>query len=264
MLGAIIGSFLNVMVYRTLDDEPVKKKESWMEGRSRCDHCGKVIAWFDNVPLFSYLWLGGRCRNCKEKISVSHPVVELLTGTLFVWWYWSWAIFFQLTQSPLSTLQPLFWLAVGILLLIIFVSDAKYYIIPDIAVGVLTMLTILYRLVLVIFGEMRVIDLGWAVMGVVLTVSLLGSLWLITKGKGIGLGDVKLMVPLSLLLGWPAIIVGTFLAFVLGAVVGVVLIVLGKKRFGQTIPFGPFLIAAACIALLWGDTIFSWYMSLLR
>lgn len=264
MLGAVIGSFLNVLVYRTLDEKPVKKKESWLHGRSRCDSCGNQIAWFDNIPLFSYIWLGGKCRNCEQKISVSHPVVELLTGALFVWWYWGGALFFQLTQSPFSVLQPLFWLTVGILLLVIFLSDIRYYIIPDWAVGILTVITVLYRVVLVLFGEMQLADLGRAVMGLVLSVSLLGGLWLATKGRGIGLGDVKLMIPLSLLLGWPGIIVGLFLAFVLGAIVGVVLILLGKKRFGQVIPFGPFLITAAAISLLWGDAIYTWYMSLLR
>jgi prepilin signal peptidase PulO-like enzyme (type II secretory pathway) len=190
--------------------------------------------------------------------------VEILTGALFVWWYWGGTIFFQLTQAPFAVLQPLFWLTVGILLLIIFVSDARYYIIPDGAVGLLAVVTVIYRVVLVLFGEMRLVDLGWAAMGVVLTVSLLGGLWLATKGKGIGLGDVKLMVPLSLLLGWPIVTIGLFLAFVLGAIVGVVLILLGKKKFGQTIPFGPFLITAACFSLLWGDVIFNWYMGLLK
>lgn len=263
MIGAVIGSFLNVVIYRTLDEEPVKKKESWAKGRSRCDSCGSQIAWYDNIPIVSFLWLRGRCRHCQKKISVAYPVVELLTGALFVWWYWGGAIFFQLTQQPLDTLQPLFWLSVGILLLIIFLADAMYYIIPDVAVVILTAIVVMYRLVLVVFGVMQPTDLVMALVGMVVAVGLLGGLWLLTKGKGIGLGDVKLMVPLSLLLGWPAILVNLFLAFVLGAIVGVLLIAVHKKKFGQTIPFGPFLITAACITLLWGDQIYGWYIGLL-
>src|SRR5262249_53647315 len=103
IFGTMIGSFLNVVIYRTLNEE------SWVKGRSKCESCGKQIKWYDNVPLISYFVLGGKCRACKAPISISHPVIEFLTGTLFVWWYWGGSLFFRLTQQPLGVIQPLFW-----------------------------------------------------------------------------------------------------------------------------------------------------------
>lgn len=120
VLGACVGSFLNVIIYRTISGE------SWVIGRSHCDFCKKKIAWFDNVPLLSYALLRGKSRCCHKPLSISHPVVETLTGVLFVWWYWFGSFFFRLTQQPLETLQPLFWLCVALLLLVVFVSDVLY------------------------------------------------------------------------------------------------------------------------------------------
>ncbi|MFZ5376734.1 MAG: prepilin peptidase [Patescibacteria group bacterium] len=256
-LGASIGSFLNVFVYRTVEGE------SWVAGRSKCEKCQKQIAWFDNIPLVSFLVLAGRCRNCRAPIGIIHPVVELLTGSLFVWWFWAGSLFFRLTTQPLHLVQPFFWLIVAILLLVILVADLKYYIIPDLAVGLLTFITLLYRFALVILGVMRFEDLAIAVFCMVGLVAFFYSLWFFTKGKGFGFGDVKLAVPLALILGWPKILVAIFLSFLLGGLVGVVLLVLKKKKLGQVVPFGPFLVISTTIALLWGNQIWDWYMHLI-
>jgi leader peptidase (prepilin peptidase)/N-methyltransferase len=257
ILGTALGSFINVVIYRTV------KGESWVLGRSKCEQCHRQLRWYDNVPLLSFVFLRGKCRFCRTPIAIDHPVVEFLTGLLFVWWYWGGMLFFQLTQRPFLVLQPLFWLVVGILLLIIFFADIRYYLIPDIAVGLLLVMTICYRLGLTIMGIMQVDDLLKAGMGVGLAVALFGGLWLITRGRGMGLGDVKFAAPMALLLGWPNIVVGVFLAFVLGAVVGVGLLMMGKKRFGQVIPFGPFLVMSTIITLVWGDALLQWYVQLL-
>jgi leader peptidase (prepilin peptidase)/N-methyltransferase len=256
-LGSIIGSFLNVVIYRSVVGE------SWVRGRSRCDHCRQQIAWYDNIPLLSFMILKGKCRACAEPISISHPVVELMTGLLFVWWYWGGSLFFQLTRAPFQTLQPLFWLSIALLLLVLFFSDLLYMVLPDIVTGLLMVLTTLYRLALVLAGIMEPMDLLRAVMGMVLATTLFGGLWLITKGKGMGFGDVKLIIPLSLLVGWPAVMALLMTSFVLGAMTGVGLIMVGKKRFGQVIPFGPFLILSTAITLVWGNEIIHWYTSLL-
>ena len=145
----------------------------------------------------------------------------------------------------------------------IVLADLLYYIIPDTMVIILSILTITYRVILVSYGEMQLNDLLWAAGSTAVVASFFVALWFFSKGKGMGLGDAKLMVPLGLLLGWPSIIVGVFFAFVAGAVVGLSLIVTGKKRFGQVIPFGPFLIVGACVALVWGDQIINWYLRLL-
>ncbi|MDQ3008304.1 MAG: prepilin peptidase [bacterium] len=263
-IGAAVGSFLNVFIYRTLDDEPRSKKDSWISGRSRCDTCRKKIAWYDNIPVLTFLLLGGKCRHCHSPISLAHPVVEFLTGSLFVWWYWGGTVFFQITRTPLQTLQPIFWLAIGILLLIIVIADILYLVIPDAIVAMLLGLTLLYRIALVMFGVMRPTDFGLSIVGVAVAVSFFGLLWLGTKGRGFGLGDVKLIVPLALLVGWPEILVCIFLAFIAGATVGVSLIALGKRKFGQVIPFGPFLVAGCVMTLIWGTELLQWYIDLLR
>lgn len=255
--GAILGSFLNVYIYRTV------KSESWVMGRSKCESCKKKIAWYDNIPLLSYLLLGRKCRHCKKRIPVIHPVVESLTGILFVWWYWGGSLFFHLTQEPLKYLQPLFWLSVGILLLVIFFADYIYYIIPDMAVLGLLLLTIFYRLYLTFSGVMQFKDLMMAIYATIFFLLLFAGLWFFTKGKGFGFGDVKLIVPLALLLGWPKILIGVFFSFLIGAIVGLVLIFMGKKKFGQHLPFAPFLITSTFFALIWGEKIWQWYMSLI-
>lgn len=254
-LGSAVGSFLNVVLYRSI------LGQDWVRGRSRCDSCNKQIKWFDTIPLLSYLILRGKCRYCHQPIALAHPIIELLTGLLFVWWYLGGSLFFQLTQAPFQALQPLFWLVVGMLLILIFMADVLYLLIPDVAVGMLLVLTILYRVGLTVAGIMQPMDLLRAVIAMVLAVSFFGGLWLITRGKGMGLGDVKLVGPLALLLGWPTILVGLFVAFTSGAIAGLTLIAIGKRKFGQVVPFGPFLVIGTVTALLFGDRLIHWYLA---
>jgi len=255
--GASVGSFLNVVIYRT------RTGKSWVSGRSQCESCKKQIAWYDNIPLFSFAVLRGKCRRCHKILSISHPIVEGLTGTLFVWWYLVGFFFFQLSQQPFTMLQPLFWLVVGIVLLFIFIYDYRYYIIPDWTVVALTAMALLYRIALVLAGIMRQEDFFWTVFGAVAASGFFYFIWLVTKRKGIGFGDVKLAAPLGLLMGWPVVWVGLWLSTVVGAVVGLLLILFGKAQFGKPIPFGPFLIIGTLLALLWGDTLISWYATLI-
>lgn len=260
IFGLVIGSFLNVVIYRSLYGE------SPLEGRSHCEHCGKMIAWYDNIPLLSFIILGAKCRNCRKPISWTHPTVELMTGILFVWWYlggfFFWQ-FFQLTAQPFNIIQPLFWLLVGIFLLIILVTDVLSYIIPDYAVGSLFILSLIYRLGLVSFGIMQVRDFLMMLLGVVIITGFFFGLWLLTKGKGMGFGDVKFTVPMGLLLGWPDMFVGVMMAFILGAAVGIVAMIVGKKKLKSQIPFGPFLVIGTAIGLVWGDQILKWYLGML-
>lgn len=257
LIGTIIGSFLSVVILRSM------REESWVTGRSKCDDCGHLIRWYDNIPLFSFIILRGRCRDCKTNIRPLHFLVELLTGILFVWWYWGGFLFFQLTQQPFVILQPLFWLLVALLLLIIFFTDLLDMIIPDEAVIFLTVITLLYRFMLVAFGIMELNDIFMMLASTFGAFCFLYSLWYFTDKKGIGFGDVKLIVPLSLLLGWPQTLVGIFLAFIIGAVFGLGLLSLKRAKLKQPIPFGPFLIIGSLISLVWGDQLFQWYLSFL-
>jgi prepilin signal peptidase PulO-like enzyme (type II secretory pathway) len=257
IFGLVVGSFLNVVIYRTIHGE------GWVSGRSRCDHCRKIIAWYDNIPLLSYLILRGRCRYCHKKIAVQHFALELLTGFLFVWWYAIGFAFFKLSATPHLFIQPLFWLLVGVFLLIIFVTDWLYQIIPDYANVVLGILALGYRLYLAKTGAMQMGDFWLSlVMGIGLS-AFLGLLWIFSKGRGMGLGDVKFAIVMGILLGWPRGLVAMMLAFVIGASIGIVMIVLKLKKFKEKIAFGPFLILGTVVALVWGNQIWQGYMKLL-
>lgn len=257
ILGAAVGSFINVVISRSLNDE------QWVKGRSHCDHCGQPLAWYDMFPLLSYLFLTGKSRCCKKSLSISHPVVEFLSGTLFVWWFWGGSLFFQLTKAPFQIIQPAFWLLVGLLLLIIFFVDLSYMIIPDWAVGLLLIVTLLYRIALTITKVMLTQDLLATLVASCLVGLFFFGLWFFTKGKGMGFGDVKFSLPMTLLLGWPLILVGLFISFLTGAMVGVGLILLKKKNIKQAVPFGPFLVIGTLVTLVFGDQILSWYLGML-
>lgn len=254
--GAALGSFINVVIYRTI------KGQSWVKGFSKCDHCGKHLRWYDNIPLLSFLFLRGKSRDCGQPLSFIHPVIEATTGLLLVSWYWLGQSYFQL-DGAFAYLQPAFWLAVGLLLLMIVIADYLYMIIPDGLVAVLLGLTLLYRLSLVMVGVMPLSELIASVIVTAVIFSFFAGLWLMTGGRGMGLGDVKLVLPLGLLLGWPQAVLGIFLAFILGAIISLLLLAVHKKRFGQTIPFGPFLVLGAVIALVAGNELIGWYLALM-
>jgi len=186
-----------------------------------------------------------------------------MTGVLFVWWYVIGAAVFKLSTQPFTILQPAFWLLVGIGFLVVFFADFLYGIIPNGAVYGLTALGLAYRLALTGMGIMRPVDLLFSLLAAVAMAAFFLFLWWITKKRGLGLGDVKFVLPLGLIVGWPAILVAVFLADILGAVTGLLLIAGGKKKFGQTIPFGPFLVLGGVLALLFSDHIVQWYVSLL-
>ncbi len=257
ILGLVFGSFLNVVIYRTTHGT------SPLSGRSMCPKCKKQISWKHNIPLISFFLLHGECANCKTKISWQYPMVELLTGTLFVWWFLMGRSFFLLLGQPWGYFQPMFWLIVGMLLLVVFIADLRFGLIPDQVSLPLFILALIYRLGLVSSNQMQSTDLVNAVISGLVLSFFFYCLWYFTKGRGFGFGDVKLAPSLGLLLGWPRTLVGVFIAFLTGAIVAVVLLFGGRKKLGQTIPFGPFLVWGTLVALLWGSQLWSWYWRLM-
>ena len=181
-----------------------------------------------------------------------------------MWWYLAGFLFFRLTAAPLHFIQPLFWLLVGSLFVVILVADLKYYLIPRWSLVTLTGATLVYRVLLIVTGQMQLADFALTLVWTVLLVAFFFGLWWITKGKGFGFGDVQLAIPLALILGsWQRIVVGIFLAFLIGALVGSVLVIIGKKKFKQPIPFGPFLLLGTVISLVWGFALWSWYVRII-
>ena len=257
LAGLIIGSFLNVLIYRSSIDE------SALKGRSKCPKCHKLIAWYDNIPLLSYLILRGKCRKCTEKISIVYPLVELTTGVIFLgWWlYWQDYIFSHALRENIAV--PVFWLVIACLYLVILMVDLMSYIIPDFASLGLIGLGLGYGIYRVLEAQISGRDFFYTILAAVGMALAFAGLIVGTRGKGMGWGDVKLVLGLGLVLGFPLILVNVFLAFVIGAVVGIGLIMTKRKALGQVLPFGPFLILGAVIAAFYGQMIWNWYFGLL-
>ncbi len=248
VFGTIFGSFFNVIIYRAGQED-----QTWLKGRSKCEFCQHSLAWYDNIPLLSFIFLKGQCRYCQHPISRIHPAVELGTGLVFVFsTYLAWSSPFSLVLS-----LPLFLLINSVLWLIL-LFDLKYMAIPNfllITVAVLALLNYLFypgRIALIPSLLMSLISLIFFIF-----------LRFITRKKGMGLGDIYLVAPLTFLLGYPRSVVGVFFAFIIGGVWGIILILLKKKKMSQRVPFGPFLVIGTWLAMAWGDQIWQAYWQLI-
>lgn len=235
LLGAIFGSFVNVIIDR------LPRGESFLSGRSHCESCKKELKPYDLIPVVSFLLLKGKCRYCKKPISRRTIGMEVLTGFLFV-------LLYSVFQANL--LQFAFLCAISLIILSIAVIDIDHGIIPDSLLGVLGVVSVFY---LVFF--MRNAFVSHLIAGLSALMFLL-VIFLITKGRGIGFGDVKYVFFIGLLLGGPLVIVALYGAFLTGAFISIILIVLHKKKLkGSTIPFGPFLSLGMFISILYGKQI---------
>jgi prepilin signal peptidase PulO-like enzyme (type II secretory pathway) len=261
LFGLIIGSFLNCLIWR------LHKKESMM-GRSYCPKCLQKIFWYDNIPLFSFAFLGGKCRHCRKKISWQYPLVEFTVGVLFLIAFlnnFQFLVFNLQTISNDSIFQfsnPLLighlfldWFLIAIMT-IIFIYDLRWYLILDVVTLPACIIVFLLNLTLGATWQNMLIS---GIIG--------GSFFLIqfliSRGKWIGGGDVRLGLLMGLALGWPMILVAILLAYFVGSIVGVGLILYKKKQWGSQVPLGIFLSTATIITLFWGEAILNWYLNLL-
>lgn len=238
LYGIIIGSFLNVCIYR------IPKKENIATTRSHCMSCGYQLKWYDLVPLFSYLVLRGKCRKCGSRISVQYPLVEALNGGLYLLIFW---------RYGLSVDSLLYCLLVSALI-VLSVIDFRTYEIP---VGI--------NIFILTLGLIRIVtDLShWFSYGIgLLSVSIpLLLIYLVTKGRGIGGGDVKLMAATGLLIGWKLNVLGFLLGCILGSVIHVCRMKLSGE--GRTLAMGPYLAMGIAISAMWGEEMIAWYLSFL-
>lgn len=257
IFGLSTGSFLNCVIYR------LEKKEGFLKGRSYCPYCKHILKWQDLIPVLSFLILRRRCRYCQKKISWQYPLVELITGLLFVFIFcqlgWDWS--------------ALWLFVIFAFLVIIFVFDLKHFIIPDKIVYPAIIIVFFYSLFTLVIGHWDLVghwSLGFGILKPLISPvlsAIIGSgfflsIVLITKGRGMGLGDVKLTFFMGLFLSFPNILVALFLAFIIGAIIGIGLILMKKKTLKSEVPFGPFLIIATFIAFFWGQTLIDWYFQL--
>ncbi|OQY23983.1 MAG: prepilin peptidase [Desulfobacteraceae bacterium 4572_35.2] len=243
VFGSIIGSFLNVCIYR------IPAGLSIVSPPSRCGHCETMLRWYHNVPILSFLVLRRRCAFCRVKISWRYPLIEALNGGLFV-------LVFYFYGISLPTL--VFFLFVSALVVITFI-DLDHQIIPDV---------ISLSGIVVGFGCSFVLPwLSWqdSLYGILLGG---GSLFavaagyeLLTKKQGMGGGDIKLLAMLGAFLGWKAVLPIIFLSSLVGTLIGVPLMLIKGENGRLAIPFGPFLALASVVYLFWGPAIIRWYLS---
>ena len=269
LFSLMIGSFLNVVIHRL----PIMLEREWqaeyrsyfapdeeavaptrynlMVPRSACPHCGHAITALENIPLLSWLWLKGRCRDCQAPISARYPLVELLTALL------SLAVA-MVIPPDWGTLAAL--LLTWVLVALTFI-DLDKMLLPD----QLTLPLLWGGLLFNLAGGF--VPLADAVIGAMAGYLVLWSLYwafkLLTGKEGMGYGDFKLLAALGAWLGWQALPIILLLSSLVGAVIGISLIALRRHHQGKPIPFGPYLAIAGWIALLWGDTITNWYLSTL-
>jgi leader peptidase (prepilin peptidase) / N-methyltransferase len=242
VFGTTVGSFLNVIVDRN------DSKESIITGRSRCDYCKELLQAYDLIPLASYIFLGGRCRYCKKKLNLYYPTIELLTGLSFV------VVFVVVGEGSLGSIVEfvgiIYYLLIISVLIVIFFADLKYGIIPFKAVLVGVLATLGWYLA---YPSTNITYTNYLISAVSSFAAFL-LIFLATRGKGIGFGDVVYVFFMGLLLGFPKIILGFYVAFLSGAIISLVLIALKLKKLrGDSIPFGPFLVTGTIVSLFWGN-----------
>ena len=259
-MGLIVGSFLNCVIYRTELQEdmpegsPHRKAVSFLRGKSFCPNCKHKLSWQDLIPIFSFIILRGECRYCQKKISWQYPLVELATGILFV---------LVLSYTFPNLLVTGYWLLITCFLIIIFVYDLKHYIIPDKVIYPAILLAGIWCFVFGVFFHLytryEMINTIYSAFGAAVFFLLIV---LISRGKWMGVGDIKLAFLMGLFLGFPKILVALFLAFFIGAIIGLGLIIAGKKKMKSEVPFGPFLVTGTFLAMFFGQQLISWYLNL--
>ena len=251
VLGLIFGSFANVVV-----DRGESKKS--LNGRSRCDSCKKKLSWYDNVPLVSYLFLKGKCRQCGKDISWQYPAVEWLFGLGFIFIAWRTNFIFGFLDRA-DIIDTTFYLAMGFVLLTILVWDLKHMIIPDgLVVGGLVLGGIYFGYQYLISPDFLMsvhTDLTRNVLGGLLTSGFFYLMFRFSNGRWIGGGDVKLGALVGFLVGWNMVYFLLMIAYVIGAIPAVYLLITKKATVKTRIPFGPFLVISALIVSLFAEEI---------
>jgi leader peptidase (prepilin peptidase)/N-methyltransferase len=242
VFGAVVGSFLNVCIHRL----PLRKSLMWPG--SYCPTCEAPVKPYDNIPVVGYLWLQGRCRNCKAPISIQYPIVELITSGVFLGGY-------LLFDSPALLVARLLFACA---MIVLFVIDLEHRILPD----VITLPGIIVGFLFSLF-----LPPGWrdSLIGIVLGG---GSLWLLGEAyfrmrheEGMGFGDVKMLAMIGAFLGWKLTLLTLVLSSFAGSIVGLAIIAVNRGDMKYALPFGTFLAMGAVVAATVGERIVQWYAS---
>jgi len=273
VLGLCCGSFVNMLVYRTTIEYKLIKSKSLKKnkninflktlgGRSFCDSCGRQLKWYENIPVISWVIQRGKTKCCNKKLPVQYPIVEIVMGILFLINFKFLIFNFYSNQNFLNlnfkTVLELI-LSFVIITFLVFsaVFDLKYMILPDFSTVILT----ICAMVILFVETPDLASLQWKVLSAIISFGFLYFLYLITKKRGMGFGDVKLAFFMGLFLGYPKVIVAMYIAFVVGALIGLILMLFKKAGKKSKISFGPFLILGTIVAWFWGDILIKFLMS---
>jgi len=241
VLGAMVGSFLNVCIYRL----PIRKSIVWPA--SACPHCGRLLSWFENIPVVSYLFLWGRCRSCRKPISGRYPLVELLTALMFAgaWWYYG--------PSWLFVSRILF----GCALIVLFAIDLEHHLLPNL---------ITLPGIIIGFALSFVSGPGWldSLIGILVGGGVLYAIaeiyYRVRHEEGLGMGDVKMLAMIGAFVGWKLTLVTLMMASFAGSMIGLALILMRRGGMKYALPFGTFLALGAGLAATVGQGFLDWYL----
>lgn len=282
LLGAGIGSFLNVLTLRYDEEGPVFGSHI-VFGRSHCPNCGKILSWYELMPILSYILQLGKCRSCEAKLTLQYPMVELITGIIFVsvpyyFFVYQTTYFIGLSSAWLAGYSTL-WILVFIGLLSLGLIDYRKYLVPDELIIYTALLGVVWTLILALsgnFGELKGSFIGefaalfylrgnlWLnhITAGILGLLGIGVIFFGSKGRAIGFGDVKLFGALGLLFGYPDIILVFFLSFMVGAIVSLPLLIRRLKGMKDFVPFAPFIIVSSFLVFYFGNDILRIYFRL--
>ncbi len=252
IFGTLVGSFLNCVIHR------LEKNEGFVKGRSYCPKCGRTISAIDLIPIISFILLGGRCRGCGDKISWQYPIVETATGILFVA-----VILFGRTGGLWGTLETTYFLVVLSLMVLIFVYDLKHHLIPDEAVLAAIGAAIIWQGTILISGIASLAEVLSFFLAGLGAAGFFLAIFVISQGRWMGFGDVKLALFMGLFLGYPTILAALFSAFTSGSIIGLAMVLLKRKEMRSEIAFAPFLVFGTILAFFWGEPMINWYFNLL-
>jgi leader peptidase (prepilin peptidase)/N-methyltransferase len=241
VLGLAVGSFLNVCIYR------LPRGESLAYPPSRCPRCGKRLAWYDNLPVVSWLVLRGRCRRCREPISMQYPIVEIVTAATAV------LVVYVTPPGPLLASR----LVLSGILIVLFVIDLELQLLPNL----ITLPGIAFGFVFSLVAPPGPLaSLAGIALGAGILYGIAAAYYAVRREEGMGMGDVKMLAMIGAFLGWRAVLLTLVLASFSGALVGVVLLSSKREGLRFALPFGTFLAVGAFAAMMAGDAIIRWYL----
>jgi len=256
IFGLVIGSFLNVVINR------LNIHQNLASPRSYCPKCKHQLSFWDLIPVLSYIFLKGKCRYCKKKISWQYPLVELVTGISFLLLFFKFVDINNINLNFVVILEQLliYFFFVSILI-IIFVYDLKHYLIPNKIIYPAILITLIIQILPI--PEYPNISIQNLIIGSLIPGIFFLILVLVSKEKWMGAGDVKLGFLCGLIVGFPNILVALFISFVTGAIIGLILIVSKKKDLKDKMPYGTLLTFATFVTILFGSQIINWYLNFL-